>query len=260
MFSNFYASGTRTDKAIPAILDGYPALPAQSVIKEPKKSQSLPNIVKMLIDQGYNSSFWYGGEINFANFNSFVIGSGFRQIITKNNFAPENYNSKWGVHDHVMFKALEDSMRGILRSHLSMLFLHCRAMNHLMYLWNLISRGTPIWLNIKIQYIMLTAALGSFLDRASQSEWWKNTLVILVADHCARVTSEMPIYSLEAFKIPMLWIGGAVSKGGYRIERHGSQTDIPSTLVGQLGLLAEFPLRERSVGEWKGLFCFLCFQ
>ena len=113
LFSNFYASGTRTDKAIPAILDGYPALPAQSVIKEPKKSQSLPNIVKILIDQGYNSSFWYGGEINFANFNSFVIGSGFRQIITKNNFAPENYNSKWGVHDHVMFKALEDSMKRV---------------------------------------------------------------------------------------------------------------------------------------------------
>ena len=29
LFSNFYASGTRTDKAMPAILDGYPAQPAQ---------------------------------------------------------------------------------------------------------------------------------------------------------------------------------------------------------------------------------------
>ena len=78
LFSDFYASGTRTDKAMPAILNGYPAQPAQSIIKEPKKSQSLPSLVKILIEKGYNSSFWYGGEINFANFNSFVIGSGFR--------------------------------------------------------------------------------------------------------------------------------------------------------------------------------------
>jgi len=72
LFSDFYASGTRTDKAIPAILSGYPAQPAQSIIKIPKKSQSLPNMVKILIENGYNSSFWYGGEINFANFNSYI--------------------------------------------------------------------------------------------------------------------------------------------------------------------------------------------
>ena len=104
LFSEFFASGTRTDKAMPAILDGYPAQPAQSIIKEPKKSQSLPSLVKILIEKGYNSSFWYGGEINFANFNSFVIESGFHDIITKNNFDPVNYNSRWGVHDHILFK------------------------------------------------------------------------------------------------------------------------------------------------------------
>jgi len=70
LFSNFYASGTRTDKALPAILSGYPAQPAQSIIKEPKKSQSLPSLVKILTENGYHSSFWYGGEINFANLNS----------------------------------------------------------------------------------------------------------------------------------------------------------------------------------------------
>ena len=111
LFTNFYASGTRTDKALPAILNGYPAQPAQSIIKEPKKSQSLPSLVKIFIGRGYNSSFWYGGEINFANFNSFVISQGFNEIITKNNFDPENYNSKWGVHDHVLFEAFKDSMR-----------------------------------------------------------------------------------------------------------------------------------------------------
>jgi len=45
LFTDFYASGTRTDKAIPAILDGYPAQPAQSIIKEPKKA----NLCRVLL-------------------------------------------------------------------------------------------------------------------------------------------------------------------------------------------------------------------
>jgi phosphoglycerol transferase MdoB-like AlkP superfamily enzyme len=259
LFSNFYASGTRTDKAIPAILDGYPALPAQSVIKEPKKSQSLPNIVKILIDQGYNSSFWYGGEINFANFNSFVIGSGFRQIITKNNFAPEDYNSKWGVHDHVMFKALEDSMKGIKEPFINVVLtlsshepFDVPVEPHF--------KGNSNLEKYKNSVYYADSALGSFLDWARQSEWWKNTLVILVADHCARVTTEMPIYSLDAFKIPMLWIGGAVSKTGSRIEKHGSQTDIPATLCGQLDLLQFFPFGKDLLGEGTASFAFYAFN
>ena len=259
LFSNFFASGTRTDKAIPAILDGYPALPAQSVIKVPKKSQSLPNIVKILIDQGYNSSFWYGGEINFANFNSFVIGSGFRQIITKNNFAPENYNSKWGVHDHVMFKALEDSMKGIKEPFINVV-LSLSSHEPFDVPMEPHFKGNSNLAKYKNSVYYADSALGSFLDWARQSEWWKNTLVILVADHCARVTAEMPIYSPEAFKIPMLWIGGAVSKSGSRIVKHGSQTDIPATLCGQLGLLQEFPFGKDLLTEETASFAFYAFN
>jgi len=73
LFTEFFASGTRTDKAMPAILNGYPAQPAQSIINEPKKSQSLPSIVRILSENGYNSSFWYGGEISFANFKTAAL-------------------------------------------------------------------------------------------------------------------------------------------------------------------------------------------
>jgi len=259
IFSNFYASGTRTDKAIPAILDGYPALPAQSVIKEPKKSQSLPNIVKILIDQGYNSSFWYGGEINFANFNSFVIGSGFRQIITKDNFAPESYNSKWGVHDHVMFRALKDSMKRVKEPFIDVV-LTLSSHEPFDVPMEPVFKGDGNMAKYKNSVYYADDALGSFLDWASQADWWKNTLVIMVADHCSRVTAEMPIYSPEAFKIPMLWIGGAVSKSGIRIEKYGSQTDIPVTLCSQLGLLQAFPFGKDLLDDESSSFAYYAFN
>jgi len=259
LFSNFYAAGTRTDKAIPAVLDGYPALPAQSVIKEPKKSQSLPNIVRMLIAKGYNSSFWYGGEINFANFNSFVIGSGFRQIITKNNFAPENYNSKWGVHDHVMFSALADSMKSVKEPFIDVV-LTLSSHEPFDVPMEPVFKENNSLAKYKNSVFYADSALGSFLDKASQTDWWKNTLVIMVADHCCRVTSEIPMYSLEAFKIPMVWTGGAVSGKGMRIEKIGSQVDIPVTLSAQLGLPDVFPFGKDLFSREAASFAFYAFN
>jgi phosphoglycerol transferase MdoB-like AlkP superfamily enzyme len=259
LFSGFYASGTRTDKAMPAILDGYPALPAQSIIKEPKKSQTLPNIVRMMIDQGYYSSFWYGGEINFANFNSFVIGSGFRQIITKDNFSPENYNSKWGVHDHVLFKTLEDSMKNVKEPFINVV-LTLSSHEPFDVPMEPVFKGSDNLAKYKNSVYYSDKVLGSFLDWARERDWWKNTLVIMVADHCARVTSEMPYYAPVAFRIPMLWIGGAISKKGIRVEKHGSQADIPATLFGQLGLPPAFPFGKDLLSEGSESFAFYAFN
>lgn len=113
VFSNFFAAGSRTDKALPAILNGYPAQPDALIIKEAKKTQSLESLVKIFNKLDYRSSFWYGGDINFSDFRSFVISSGFREVITMENFEKTDFNSKWGVHDHVFFEALKDSMKTI---------------------------------------------------------------------------------------------------------------------------------------------------
>jgi phosphoglycerol transferase MdoB-like AlkP superfamily enzyme len=259
LFTNFYASGTRTDKAMPAILDGYPAQPAQSIIKEPKKSQSLPSLVKILVDKGYNSAFWYGGEINFANFNSFVIGSGFREIITKKNFSPENYNSKWGVHDHVMFRALMDSMKTVKEPFLKVV-LTLSSHEPFDVPMKPVFAGTDIMAEYKNSVYYADNALGGFLDWARGTEWWKNSLVILVADHCARVFSDWPIYTQNVFRIPMLWLGGALSQKGIRVGKAGSQADIPVTLLDQLDLEGNFYFAKDLLSDKSRSYAFYTFN
>ena len=103
-------------------------------------------------------------------------------------------------------------------------------------------------------------SLGSFLDWAKNMDWWKNTLVILVADHCCRLPKDRPIYSQDVFKIPMLWIGGALSKKGIRIEKLGSQVDIPVTLLNQLGLTGNFPFAKDLLSSGSESFAFYTFN
>jgi len=259
LFSDFYASGTRTDKAMPAILNGYPAQPAQSIIKEPKKSQSLPSLVKILIQQGYHSSFWYGGEINFANFNSFVIGSGFITIITRDNFDPDNYNSKWGVHDHVLFNTLKDSMEMVKEPFLSVV-LTLSSHEPFDVPMDPVFPGRDNMTKYKNSVYYADEALGSFLDWAKETDWWSNTLVILVADHCCRVSSDMIIYSQNLFRIPMLWIGGALATKGIMVEKLGSQVDIPVTLLDQLDLTGDFPFAKDLLSKESSSFAFYTYN
>jgi phosphoglycerol transferase MdoB-like AlkP superfamily enzyme len=258
-FSEFYASGTRTDKAMPAILNGYPAQPAQSIIKEPKKSQSLPSIVKILIENGYTSSFWYGGEINFANFNSFVIGSGFHNIITKNNFNPVYYNSKWGVHDHILFKTLQDSMKSVKEPFLDVV-LTLSSHEPFDVPMETVFEGKDDMTKYRNSIFYADRSLGTFIDWAKETSWWKNTLIVLVADHCARVSEEIPQYEQNVFKIPMLWIGGAVAQRGIRINKLGSQVDIPLTILNQLGIKGNFPFAKDLLSDESRSFAFYTFN
>jgi phosphoglycerol transferase MdoB-like AlkP superfamily enzyme len=259
LFSDFYASGTRTDKAMPAILSGYPAQPAQSIIKEPKKSQSLPSLVKILIENGYNSAFWYGGEINFANFNSFVIGSGFSSIITKNNFNPKYYNSKWGVHDHILFNTLKDSMKNVVEPFFKVV-LTLSSHEPFDVPMNPVFAGNDQISKYKNSIYYTDKSLGSFLDWAKNEPWWNNTVVILVADHCARISPDMLIYSPYVFRIPMLWVGGALSKKGIQIEKLGSQVDIPVTVLNQLGIRSSFPFAKDLLSKKSHSFAFYTFN
>jgi phosphoglycerol transferase MdoB-like AlkP superfamily enzyme len=244
---------------MPAILDGYPAQPAQSIIKEPKKSQSLPSLVKILIDNGYHSSFWYGGEINFANFNSFVIGSGFHDIITKDNFDPVNYNSKWGVHDHLLFQALKDSMKTVKEPFFKVI-LTLSSHEPFDVPMEPVFKGSDDMTKYKNSVYYTDKTLGSFLDWAKSTDWWNNVLVIMVADHAARISSDMPNYKKNVFKIPMLWVGGALSKRGIRIEKLGGQVDIPSTLLDQLGIASSFPFAKDLLSDQSKSFAFYTYN
>lgn len=258
LFRNFYASGTRTDKAMPAILAGYPAQPAQSIIKEPKKSQSLPNLVRTLGSIGYRSAFWYGGDINFANFNSFIVSSGFNTVITQDNFDPEVNNSKWGVHDHLLFEALKDSMHTMKEPFFNAVLTLSSHEPYDVPMKPFFIEGERMEYRNSVFYT--DSVMGAFLDWARLQDWWENTLVVLVADHGSRGSEEIPAFSPLLFRIPMVWTGGAVKEKGMVVEKVGSQVDIPLTILDQLGIKADFPFSKDLFCESGASFAFYTFN
>ncbi|MCU0474211.1 MAG: LTA synthase family protein [Bacteroidales bacterium] len=259
VFSDFYASGNRTDKAMPAILNGYPAQPANSIIKEPEKTQSLPGIIKTLNALGYTSSFWYGGEINFANFNSFIINSGFSQIITMDDFSPELKYSSWGIPDNLLFKTLMDSLKKIREPFLKVV-LTLSSHEPFDVPMEPVFEGNDDMTKFRNSIYYSDKSLGEFLDWAKGTEWWGNTLLILVADHCRRNSNEVLVYDEEIFRIPMVWLGGALTVKDVKVEKTGSQVDIPLTILHQLDLEGNFPFSKDLLSEGSASFAFYTFN
>jgi phosphoglycerol transferase MdoB-like AlkP superfamily enzyme len=259
LFTRFYASGNRTDKAMPAILNGYPAQPAVSIMKEPRKTQSLPGIVKTMGSLGYDCSYWYGGEINFANFHSYVINTGFSHIITMDNFSPEFYNAKWGVHDHVLFQALRDSLQEVRKPFLKVIM---TLSSHEPFDVPMapVFKGNDDLTKYKNSIYYADRSIGAFLDWASGTDWWKNTLVVLVADHCRRNSNDVLVYSEEIFKIPMLWLGGALSTRGIKINKTASQVDIALTLLHQMDLDGQYPFSKDILSPDSHSYAFYTFN
>ncbi|HAN17749.1 MAG: hypothetical protein A2X13_08345 [Bacteroidetes bacterium GWC2_33_15] len=235
LFTNFYANADRSDKGIVSILSGYPAQPMASIIKFPKKTQTLPFINQELEKSGYESCFYYGGDIDFANMRSYFINAGFDKIISDKNFESKYNTSKWGVHDEHMFDKLYSDIQTDKQPFFKSIFT-LSSHDPFEVPGKTVIEGNDRaskYLN-SIHYS--DSCLGDFFTKIKKTETWNNTLFILVADHGSGRPGNNPIYAVDKYKIPMLWIGGALKDSAFWVNTYGSQTDIAKTLLNQMGI------------------------
>lgn len=230
-FSNVYAAGDRSEKALVSVLSGFPAQPTFSVIKDAAKTQSLPKLPLDLKNLGYNSAFYYGGDLNFANMRSYLITSGFTDLISMENFPKSTYNSKWGSHDDVVFEKYMEDIDSAKSPFFKMIFTLSSHEPFEVPVNRFKGDGEiPKFLN-SIYYT--DSCLGNFVRIAKTKSWWKNTLIVIVADHGVKWPHKIKNHVPEKFHIPMLWIGGAVDTS-FTFSKTISQIDIPVTILNQL--------------------------
>lgn len=234
-FSNCYASGSRTDKGLVATLSAYPAMPKSSIINYQQKVKQLPSIIRDLKQANYQSKFYYGGDINFANQKSYLLLSEVDKIIDKQDFSREDYNAKWGAHDHLVFEKLLDELPN--------------ATSPFFHILLSLSSHEPFEVPMKTVFNKNNAdhkfanaahytdrALGKFVKQLKASPKWDNTLLIILADHGIQNLDNSAFYTPEKFKIPLLWLGGALANDSLEITTYASQTDLAPSLLKQLKL------------------------
>ncbi len=233
LFDNFYSSGDRTDKGIISVLSGYPAQPTTSIIKYPAKTQHLPYLNHFIDSLGYTTSFVYGGDIDFANFRSYITGCRFDHTTTEDDFPSDQNESKWGVHDHIVLgRALAECDTASAPFFKVVLTLSSHEPFDVPMKPKIIGKDEEsLFLN---SCYYTDSSIGVFVENARKKTWWKNSVVIFVADHGHRFPGNKQAKDKEKFRIPLIMIGGAVKKDTV-IHTFAGHTDIANTLLAQLG-------------------------
>ncbi len=235
LFTNFYASGNRTDKGMVAILSGYPSQPTTSIIKFPHKTQSLPALPRLLRQHGYATSFYYGGDIEFANYKSYLINAGFDKLIALADFPSSERICNWGVPDQFLFNRVYDDIKKSQEPYLITLFTLSSHPPFDVPMEPYLKGNDPETKFCNSVYYT-DKYLGAFIDSLEQHQLLKNTLVIITADHGSTWPGNYGNTVPEKYHIPMIWYGGALSISDTTISAISNQTDIASTLLPQLGI------------------------
>lgn len=236
LFTNFYANSFRTDRGLVAILSGYPAQPTTSIMKYPRKTQSIPAIAGSLRKAGYGTKYYYGGDADFTNMRSYLMSSGFEDIVSDQDFPVTERLSKWGAHDHLVFnRLLEDLKTEAAEGTTEEKTPYFRVLQTS-------SSHEPFEVpfrrleNDRLNAFAYTdSCAGDFVRQFRELPQWKNTVIVFVPDHLGAYPEHIDNLSVERYRIPLLMVGGAIREPR-RIDVYGSQHDIAATLLAQLAL------------------------
>ena len=228
-FTQCFANSWRTDKGVVSILSGHPAFPITSLMKLPEKSRSLPSIARSLKQKDYDNTFLYGGDINFTNMRSYVMGSGYDRLVWKNDYSLKDQKSaEWGVRDDIMFDTLFDQIANEQSPHWMKTLLTLSSHEP----WDVPTHRLDDPIYNAFNY--LDGCIGDFIDRLKKTPQWDDLLVIILPDHGYRY-QDIDERTLLFNHIPLIWTGGAIRQP-QRIASICNQSDLAATLLGQMQL------------------------
>jgi phosphoglycerol transferase MdoB-like AlkP superfamily enzyme len=238
-FSQLYATGTRSVRGLEAIISGHTPTPARSVVKLPKSQRNFFTLAGLLGEQGYDTSFIYGGESQFDNMRRFFMNNGFQRVIDEKDYEHPIFVGSWGVSDEdLLLRAHEEFASAGEKPFFSVVF---TSSNHSPFQYpndriEAYDEETNT-VNNAVQYA--DYALGAFFRRAKSSDYWDDTVFLVVADHNSRVYGD-EVIPVQRFHIPGLILGGSIDSAP--IDSVASQIDLGPTLLSLIGVEAEHPM------------------
>lgn len=224
-FSNLYANNFRTDRGLVSLLNGWLGLPTTSVMKMSGKCGALPSLAKSLSDEGYQTSFYYGGDIDFTNMRGYLYETGYERVYGGEHYSSIPVKSKWGVDDQYL---LEAAVSALPSSPFFATYLTLSSHEPWEVPYHKLADEKAN------SFAYTDSCVSSFVCQLKQTPVWDNLLLIIVPDHGVAWAGYSPT-DIEVAKIPMLWLGGAV-KQPCVVDQLMNQSDIAATLLSQMNI------------------------
>ncbi len=233
LFSNLYAVGNRTVRGLEAVTLCLPPTAGESVVKriDNKNKFSTGSLFKK---RGYDVKFLYGGDAFFDNMGDFFGGNGY-DIVDKKAFKPEEitFSNVWGVCDEDMANKAIKVMNEEAKTGKPFFNHWMTVSNHRPFTYPEGKIDIDAHSKSREGGVKYTDyALNKFFAMAKKQAWFKNTVFVIVADHCASSSGKTELPA-DKYRIPaMIYAPGFIEPKRY--TNLMSQIDLMPTLFGLL--------------------------
>lgn len=232
LFTNLYATGTRTVRGLEALSLCVPPTPGQSIVRRPNNAD-LFTIGSVFESKGYESRYIYGGYGYFDNMNGYFSANGY-EVTDRDGLSDEeiDYENIWGVADENLFTLAQREIDKTIAAGKPVFAQVMTTSNHRPFTYPEGRIDIPSHTGREGAVKYTDYAIGRFIRECSKKPWFENTLFIIVADHCSGSagTTNLPV---DKYHIPMMIYSPAHVAPG-KMERMMSQIDIGPTVLGML--------------------------
>jgi phosphoglycerol transferase MdoB-like AlkP superfamily enzyme len=229
-FTNLYAVGTRTIYGLEATTLSAPPKPGQSVIKR-TDNENMFSVGQVFKKHGYQLKYIYGGYGYFDNMNYFFSHNGY-EIVDRSDMKKEEitFANTWGVCDQDLFNRTLKECDKSYSSGKPFLNHVMTTSNHRPFTYpeGIIDIPSHTSRAGAIKYC--DYSIGEFIRKASKKAWFKNTLIVIVADHCAGSSGKAELPFME-YQIPLIIYNPQLIQP-QKIGKLCSQIDVGPTLLG----------------------------
>ena len=244
MFTQLYATGNRTVRGLEALSLCLPPTPGESVVKreDNKNKWSVGSIFKQ---KNYQVSYLYGGFSYFDNMKDFFGGNAY-QILDRDNFTENEitFANVWGVCDEDMARK-NIAYSNQIHQKGQKFFNHWMTVsNHRPFTYPAGKIDIPNDAKSREGGVKYTDyALKKFFKMAQKQPWFKETVFVIVSDHCASSAGKTDL-PLHNYRIPaMIYSPGFIQPE--KCHKLMSQIDVMPTLFG----LLNFDYQSKLLGQ-----------
>ena len=246
--TNLYATGNRTVRGLEALTLCVPPTPGESIVKR-KDNKDKFTTGSVFKSKGYSVKYLYGGYSYFDNMKDFFAGNGY-DIIDRDNFTPEEitFANIWGVSDEDMARKAIKEMNAQAKTGKPFFNHWMTVSNHRPFTYpegRIDIPGTAKSRQGGVKYT--DYALKLFFELAKKESWFKDTVFVIVADHCASSAgrTELP---LDRYRIPCLIYADFLE--AEQIDKLASQIDVMPTVMGLLNFSYESKFLGQNIRTW----------
>lgn len=239
IYTNAYSNGFKSIHGMSSIIAGIPSFKV-AFTSSPYPNQPIESLVSTLKSKGYQTSFFHGAPNGSMGFQGFANILGYDQYYGKTEYNNDaDFDGVWGIWDEPFFQYFSKELSQHKQPFMSTMF---SVSSHEPYrvpkeYEGKFSKG-KVPIHQCIGYTDM--ALKKFFETAKNTDWYENTLFVLVADHTNQSAYEEYQQGINRMAVPIMffqpggdWVGES--------DEWTHQLDVFPTILDYLGY--ELPFR-----------------